>query len=431
MSILGYSSSYFLPEYWANTPLYGERIIPLLDYMLSMDYEKSEGLARAYYNITSKYKNEADLPTDVASEIIDENGYSYVRDLLGNDEEAIRLLLLLMVLVHQLKGTKLGIQVVLNLLRRDNSITVMRFEGTPRVDADKNASGFSTRDYVVFSDFSTQGSTEVKLKFGGTEPGIGQCIVSVANKRLRVSVNPSGQLTLSVGSGKGVWDICESVTSSRAILPKTDYYMKLMYDGYEFSLQLSPDGVNYDTWVSVEYGEGWGITTETLYLGVDFSGEAPVSPFSGYINFSDFSVSADNIEIEQWFEQTPVGEENTFIIKSDLDITLISTEFFANFSNFVKHYVYPTLQAFIAGLSFQTRLTVIPFARTKIRYIAFNDLNVTTPFVDSNDEDFLVLFDYDEHEPYEVRDANPIRNRVASVLDIKGVRLNEDLDVIG
>ena len=26
MSILGYSSAYFLPQYWANTPLYGEKI---------------------------------------------------------------------------------------------------------------------------------------------------------------------------------------------------------------------------------------------------------------------------------------------------------------------------------------------------------------------------------------------------------------------
>ena len=58
MSILGYSSSYFLPQYWANTPLYGEKLLPLIDYILSNDYEYSESLAQAFYNIENKYKNE-------------------------------------------------------------------------------------------------------------------------------------------------------------------------------------------------------------------------------------------------------------------------------------------------------------------------------------------------------------------------------------
>jgi hypothetical protein len=60
MSILGYSSSYFLPKYWANTPFYGEKLIPLLDYILSTDYVHTEQLATAFYNIESKYKNTAD-----------------------------------------------------------------------------------------------------------------------------------------------------------------------------------------------------------------------------------------------------------------------------------------------------------------------------------------------------------------------------------
>ena len=62
MSILGYSAAYFLPQYWANTPLYGEKIIPLLDYILSTDYANTDMLATAFYNIESKYTNSTDEP---------------------------------------------------------------------------------------------------------------------------------------------------------------------------------------------------------------------------------------------------------------------------------------------------------------------------------------------------------------------------------
>ena len=407
MSILGYSSSYFLPEYWAGTPLYGEKIIPMVDYILSMDYENSDSLARAFYNITSKYKNVSDLPVEAVSAIIDENGYSYVKDLLGNNEESLRLLLTLMVLIHELKGTKLGIQVVLNLLRRDNSTTVMRIVGTPSVDSAKNVSGFSDTDYIVFDNFSTQGAVEINLRFGGFTVSSEQCLVSVEN-RLLIGIDASGHLLLSLGSGSGEWDILNSAVSIRALTEGSEYYVRLVYDGLEFSLQLSSDGRNWENWISHEYSEGWSLTNETLYLGVDSSGSG-VSAFSGYINFSDFSVSADNIEIVQWFEQTPVGDENTFIIKTDLDVTLVSTEFFSNFAHFVRQYVYPTLQAFIAGLEFQCRQTFIPYVRTKLNYIASANLINTTPFLvagpDETLEEFLVLNSSGDYIDFEVLDT--------------------------
>ena len=143
MSILGYSSSYFLPQYWSNTPLYGEKILPLIDYILSNDYEYSDSLAQAFYAIEDKYKNTQDLPIEYIEEIIDENGYSYVKDLLGNNEDSIRLLVVLVGLVHQLKGTKLGIQVVLNLLKRDNNVMTMQVIGEPTITSTRYISNIS------------------------------------------------------------------------------------------------------------------------------------------------------------------------------------------------------------------------------------------------------------------------------------------------
>ena len=75
MSILGYSASYFLPEYWSNTPLYGEKILPLIDYILSTDFVQADKLANAFYMIENKYKNTADLPLSAIEAIIEESGY--------------------------------------------------------------------------------------------------------------------------------------------------------------------------------------------------------------------------------------------------------------------------------------------------------------------------------------------------------------------
>ena len=412
MSILGYSSSYFLPEYWANTPLYGEKIIPLLDYMLSMEYENSANLAQAFYNIENKYRNQSDLPIEVVEEIINENGYSYVKDLLGNNEEGIRLLLSLMVLIHQLKGTKLGIMAVLNLLRRDNSIVTFQIVGSPKIIEDtKEVSDFSINDYVVLTGFSsTNNILDVDLRFSGFTLGQEQCIASVSNYGFYIGVDPTGHLELSLSSNRIDWNIANKELSSKVLTVGSLYYIKLQYDGYEYSLQVSTDGKKYEPWITVVSSESINISEGVIYLGVDNSEGLLRYPFSGYINYSDFSISVDNMEITQWFEQNPVGPENTFMIKTDLDADLVGLDFFSKFSKFIKNYVYPSLTLFLATLKFRSILTFIPFTRSRIDYVAFGEVNrrehflvkssidsaeATDPFVvddgEGNDSNFIVI----------------------------------------
>lgn len=395
MSILGYSSSYFLPQYWADTPLYGEKIIPLLDYMLSMEYENSDNLAQAFYNIENKYKNQQDLPIEVVEEIIEENGYSYVKDLLGNNEESIRLLLSLMVLVHQLKGTKLGIIAVLSLLRRDNNVLVMQTVGNPVVDeSTKDISGFTLHDYVIFNGFSAiDDNILLELKFSGFNLRSNQCIFSVNDYGISVKIDTAGHLVLSLGSNRLNWNILNNVVTSRTLTPGTEYSLRLQYDGYEYSLQVSTDGKNYETWLAEESNVSLNIEGGMLYFGVDASEGIIKDPFSGYVNFSNFSISTDNIEIEQWFEQTPVGPENTFIIKTDLDVDLVSSDFFNKFSKFVKNYVYPSLATFTANLKFRSNLTFLPYIRSRVTYVAMGDVNYTAPFWVKTDDDSLEATD--------------------------------------
>ena len=411
MSILGYSTSYFLPEYWANTPLYGEKIIPLLDYMLSMEYEDASSLAQAFYTIENKYKNQADIPLEVVEAIIDENGYSYVKDLLANNEESIRLLLALMVLVHQLKGTKLGIIAVLNLLRRDNSIISLQVVGNPKISEPlREISNFSVNDYVLLTGFNASGDNiELNLKFSGFTLGQEQCIASVADHGFYIGIDPSGHLVLSLSSNRITWDILDHAVSTRTLNIGNYYYLRLIYDGYEYSLQVSMDGKTYETWISEESSESLNINSGTIFLGVDNSEGILRYPFSGYINYSDFSVGTDNIEIEQWFEQTPVGPENTFIIKTDIDADLIGFDFFDKFSKFIKNYVYPSLTAFTANLRFRGALTFLPYIRSRITFVASGSLSLMEPFlvkttVDSPEatDPFIVTDTHGGEKEYEV-----------------------------
>ena len=407
MSILGYSSSYFLPQYWANTPLYGEKILPLIDYILSNDYEYSDDLAQAFYAIEDKYKNTQDLPIEYIEEIIDENGYSYVRDLLGNNEDSIRLLVVLVGLVHQLKGTKLGIQVVLNLLKRDNNVMTMQVIGDPTITSTRYISNFSENDYVLYNGFVATGNDiNVSLSFGVKVFKDQQTVASTNNYGFSISVNTDRQLVLNLGSNRTSWNIGYNLKSDKIINPGIEYYIRLLYDGYEYALQVSTDGKKYETWISRESKESLNIYRGSLYLGVDASEGTIGTPLNGYINFSNFTIGASNTEITQWFEQTPVGPENTFMIKTDLDVELISSDFFEKFSEFIKNYVYPTLIAFEANLRLKASITVLPFARQKITYNAFADLvergnflvktteqssEATDPFVTVPDENYKVI----------------------------------------
>jgi len=113
--MLDNSVSYFLSNYWRNTPLYAEKIIPLLDTCLSSNFVLSDKVADAFYELTNKYKNTAELPTEMLKEFIREQGYGYILDLVVQDKDTIKLLWYLLVLIHQLKGSKEGLLLVLSL----------------------------------------------------------------------------------------------------------------------------------------------------------------------------------------------------------------------------------------------------------------------------------------------------------------------------
>lgn len=372
MSILGYSSAYFLPEYWASTPLYGEKIIPLLDYILSTDFAQADKLANAFYVIQNKYKNTSDLPIDMIKAIIDESGYTYVSDLLGEDEDSIRLLVYLLVLIHQLKGTKLGIEVVLNLLKRDTNPMVLGVIGNPTITQAREVTDFTTSDYVLYNGFTTDAEPfELTFPIRTGNFNTEQCIASSNNYGFYLNINTRGELVLSLGSkARNSWDIVNRAVSKTPLLTNTSYYIKLSFDGFSYNVKVSTDNLKYAEYIFIESNVPLDIHSGIIYLGVNGSEGNIEQPFNGFIDLAPFSMDVQNITILQWFEQFPVGDENTFIIKAELDLGILSEDFFSKFAIFVSKYVYPTLGALEAKLNFNSNLTFLPYCRQRVTYVA-------------------------------------------------------------
>lgn len=405
MSILGYSSAYFLPQYWVNTPLYGEKIIPLLDYVLSTDYQHTDKLASAFYDIESKYKNTADLPIDKIEAIIEESGYGYIRELLGQDEDSLRLLVYILVLVHELKGSRKGIKTVLELLKTQEDALELRILGNPSVSNTREVSGITETDYVSYANFTVNNDPfELTFKIHTSNSFIGeQCIASSSNYGFYLGIDEEGHLVLKVGVPSGdtrVWQSFNGKTtnkSSRTLEVDTDYIIRLEFSGYDYTLVVTKDGVS-SNYLSIDSSAGLGIINGIIFIGVDASTNTVKNPFKGTISLAPFSLIASNVQVTQWFETFPVEPEDTFTVDADLDVNLISADFFVKFAKFVERYVYPTLRVFRVKMGLKSKVTFLPYVRQKVTYIASNIKN-------AGYESFLVLRENSraDHQMYGVR----------------------------
>ena len=379
MSILGYSSAYFLPQYWVNTPLYGEKIIPLLDYILSSDYTHTDKLATAFYSVSNKYKNSADLPIDRIEAIIEECGYGYIRNLLGDDEDSLKLLVYILVMIHQLKGSKKGIETVLSLIRSASEGLELSIVGTPIISSTREVSGFSLKDFIVYSNLSLGDSFEINFQIKtGDSFTVEQCIASASDYGFYLGIDTNARLVLKLGKqslvGRG-WQEIEGKTkfiSARQLNKNTAYYITLVYSGYDYIVKVSLDGEKYNYFIALDSSTPINLIGATLNLGIDRSTSTIQYPFKGSISLAPFTVSSKNVKVTQWYETFPVEEEDTFTVDAEVDIGLISTNFFINFAKFVEKYVYPTLKVFRAKLAMRSKITFLPYVRQSVIYVASN-----------------------------------------------------------
>lgn len=133
--MLEQSVAHYLGNYWRDTPLYAEKIVPLLDYCLSNNYAISDKMSKAFYELIDKYQNTTELPLENMKEFIREQGYDYLVDLFEDREEDLKVAVYLLVLIHHLKGTEKGLRVVLSMFQPDaepaDTVITQWFQETP------------------------------------------------------------------------------------------------------------------------------------------------------------------------------------------------------------------------------------------------------------------------------------------------------------
>ena len=173
-----------------------------------------------------------------------------------------------------------------------------------------------------------------------------------------------------------IWDIVdrEQGTSVGVLSPNTNYFLKLTYDKYEYTLKVSTDNEKFTDYIVVNNSTPLQLHKDRLYLGVSKATGVVVNPFKGSIDLRPFSTDIKNVLVTEWFEELPVNVENTFTVKADIDLGVVSSDFFKKFYTFVSKYVYPTLRAFDAELKLQSNITFLPWVRQKITYVASGEV---------------------------------------------------------
>ena len=92
------------------------------------------------------------------------------------------------------------------------------------------------------------------------------------------------------------------------------------------------------------------------------------------IQLFQLDTEPSDTQLVQWFQETPVAEENTFTLTTKLDVAKAGSSFFENFGNFIKNYVYPELRALVVRYSMTAKRQQIPVTTINVKYTAYGEL---------------------------------------------------------
>lgn len=124
--MLKHSVTYYLPSFWATTPFYSEKLVPLLDTFLSVGNPNAKKLALAYYDIWNKFAKPEDMTDDSIREFINDQGCGYIMNLLDDSSGSLKELLMLLPIVAMLKGSKQGLEIIFSLLKAEEGSIEIR-----------------------------------------------------------------------------------------------------------------------------------------------------------------------------------------------------------------------------------------------------------------------------------------------------------------
>lgn len=172
------------------------------------------------------------------------------------------------------------------------------------------ASGFTTANYLAYTkDIVTPNTFEqvVKIKTGSNTT-TAQSITSTSGAgdkqslgTLQIYNNLLRLYSTKAGSTSNN-DLINGVTSSLTVAPDTTYWLKYHFDGVEYKVDVSEDGIIYENYITVQNSALAGFKG-IVSFGID--SYANNTPFLGSIDFKD---SYLDINDSRWWSGTKVEE---------------------------------------------------------------------------------------------------------------------------
>lgn len=115
MSVKLHNVDYFIPKHLRNTELYS-KLQEMMSHVLSE-------ATKDFEDVRSKFTNPENLSPDAVQAVILEQGFDYIVDVMNTMEGLeYNTMLSFMDMVNDLKGTRKGLELVLNLLGFDSLI---------------------------------------------------------------------------------------------------------------------------------------------------------------------------------------------------------------------------------------------------------------------------------------------------------------------
>lgn len=170
--------------------------------------------------------------------------------------------------------------------------------GNPTI-VDGVASGFSSGNFIKFTnsvDLSKPFEFLLKIKTGALKTSPNKDILGVNSTGVICigSINQNGKIAMLLSTNTSSWNI--STSSGPTVLSdNTVYWIKFSWTGSQYIIQISTDGINYSTEITVNSTDMIN-NTGIVNLQFGYGNSANGWVFNGEIDFNYSKVILDGVE---------------------------------------------------------------------------------------------------------------------------------------
>ena len=126
--------------------------------------------------------------------------------------------------------------------------------GSPMITDDGVASKFSTTDYlkIPYTLGNTYSAFSLKFKFRTAATRVGPYIIGGASGyNFLIAWANAGYFSIYLSSDNSTWNIASAVTGKTKVVPNTDYWMNVVFDGEKYVVYVSTNDRDYNADITI------------------------------------------------------------------------------------------------------------------------------------------------------------------------------------